>query len=116
MDSLYIQDLELWTRIGVPDGERKAEQRLLISIQLFLDLAPTGKSDDVSQSINYKDVANDVRDLAKTERRTLEKLAEDAAVMILKKYKPAGGVKISIQKFVLPGTKAVHVTVFRTAA
>ena len=113
MDSLYIQDLELWTHIGVPDQERATEQRLLLSAELFTDLKQAGEKDDVSLSIDYQRVTDDLRTLAATPRSTLESLAEDAATMILKKYAPMGGVKISVQKFILPGTKAVHVTIFR---
>jgi FolB domain-containing protein len=114
MDSLYIQDLEVWTRIGVPNEERANEQRLLVSIELFLDLAPAAKTDDVSKSIDYALVASDVRALAGTSRKTLERFAEDTATMILKTYAPAGGVKVSIQKFILPDTKAVCLTIFRS--
>lgn len=113
MDSLYIQDLEVWTRIGVPEEERAVEQRLLVSIELFTDLSATAKSDDVAKSIDYEQVTNDIRVLAGTARKTVERFVEDAAQMILTVHKPAGGVKVSAQKFVLPGVKAVHVTVFR---
>ncbi|HRH93551.1 MAG TPA: dihydroneopterin aldolase [Candidatus Peribacteria bacterium] len=113
MDSLYIQDLELWTRIGVPDDERASEQRLLVSVELFTDLAPAAKADDVTKSIDYARVAADVQTLAGTARKTLERFVEDVAAMILKTYSPAGGVKVSAQKFVLPNAKAVHATIVR---
>ena len=113
MDSVYIQELELWTRIGVPEHERACEQRVLVSAELFVDTLPAATHDDVSQSIDYERVTNDIRSLAATPRATLERLAEDIAAMILRIYKPQGGVKVSIQKFILPGTRAVHVTVFR---
>jgi dihydroneopterin aldolase len=113
MDSLYLQDIEVWTRIGVPEEERAAEQRLLVSVELFGDLSQVARTDDVSKGIDYERVTNDIRSLAGTVRKTVERFVEDIADMILKTYAPAGGVKVSAQKFILPGVKAVHVTVFR---
>ncbi len=116
MDSITLEDIEIWTRIGVPEEERAVEQRLLVSVELFSDLAPAAKADDVGKGIDYDAVTVALRDLAGgAPRKTMERFVEDAAAMILKAFKPAGGVKVSAQKFVLPGVKAVHVTVFRTS-
>ena len=113
MDSIVIEELELRTRIGVPEAERANEQRVTLSVELFHDLAPAANTDDVTQSIDYKHVTDDLKTLCKTPRATLERLAEDAAAMILKKYTPSGGVKICARKFVVEGTKSVSITIFR---
>lgn len=112
MDTLTITDLELWTRIGVPDEERKAEQRILVTIELSLDLSAVSASDDVTQGINYKTLTNDVRALGKKERKTIERLGEDIAHMILQKYAPHA-VKVSVFKQPLPGVKGVTATIAR---
>jgi FolB domain-containing protein len=114
MDSIYLEDMEVWTRIGVPEEERMTEQRLLVSAELFTDIAAAAKADDLTKGIDYAAVATALKDLAGGKpRKTLERFVEDAAAMILKAFKPAGGVKVSARKFVLPGVKAVHVTAFR---
>ncbi len=112
MDTLSIHDLELWTRIGVPDAERKTEQKMLVAIELIGDLSAVGNSDDVTRGIDYEALVNDVRLLAKTERKTIERLAEDIAAMILKSYKPQS-VKVSVWKEPLPGIRGVKVTLAR---
>ena len=112
MDCLTITDLELWTHIGVPEIERKTEQRIFATIELLGDLSPVGKTDDVSLGIDYEKLVNDVRTLAKTERKTIEHLAEDIAVMILKSYKP-DSVKVSIWKEPLPGVRGIQATIER---
>ena len=86
-DSLIISNLELRTHIGVPDEERLEEQTIEVTIEIFLDTKEAGKDDDVSKSIDYQLAVNDVKDLAKTERKTIEKLAEDIADMIINKFK-----------------------------
>ncbi len=112
MDSLSIHDLELRTRIGVPDEERKTEQKVLVTIELIGDLSPVGKTDDVSRGIDYETLVNDIRALAKTERKTIERLAEDIAAMVLQSYKPQS-VKVSVWKEPLPGVRGVMATITR---
>src|SRR3989338_531918 len=114
-DLLSIIDLELWTHIGVPKEEREAEQRLLVTVEMSLDAKADAKSDDVKKSINYFDVTNDLKKLALTERKTIERFAEDAAQMILKKYKQTG-VTVTVKKFAVPGTAyvAMQITRIRT--
>ena len=37
MDTIAIEDLEVWFHVGVPDEERAHAQRLLISVEMDLD-------------------------------------------------------------------------------
>lgn len=112
-DLLVIHDLELWTRIGVPEEERATEQRILVTVEMALDASAAGKSDDVKHSINYADVTEDLKTLAQTERKTIERFAEDIAVMILKKYK-THSVTVSVKKFAICGSAHVSITLART--
>jgi len=111
-DVLEISDLEFTTRIGVPDGERRKEQKLLITIKLFLDTRAAGANDDLNETIDYEAVANAVLELQSGERKIIETLANDIAKLILKQYKPAS-VEVTINKFVLPNTKDVSLTITR---
>lgn len=113
MDSLSVQDLEIWTQIGVPAAERATAQRLLVSVELFTNLSVVAEHDDVSRGIDYQQVTDAIRKLASTPRKTLERFVEDIAQHVLAAYSPAGGVQVSAQKFVLPGVRAVRATIFR---
>lgn len=112
MDSLYISSIELRTRIGVPEKERTQEQALHVSVELFLNTKESARDDDFTKSIDYERVTNDIYALGKTERKTIERLAEDIADMILTKYKPES-VKVSVWKDVIPNTKGVCITIMR---
>ncbi len=114
-DILTIADLELWTRIGVPALERETEQRLLVTVEMTIDARLAGKTDDVKKSVNYADVATDLKTLAMKERKTIERFAEDAAVMILRAYHPAS-VRVTVRKFALPGANVVELTIRRPVA
>lgn len=112
-DILTITDLELWTSIGVPKDEREVEQRLLVTVEMSLDAKPAAKSDDVKKSVNYVDVANDLKELSLKERKTIERFAEDAARMILKKHH-VRGVTVTVKKFAIPGSAHVAITLSRS--
>ena len=112
-DSLIIKDLEIWTRIGVPQEEREAEQRLLVTVEMALDTTAAAKNDDVKKSINYVDVSEDLKTLARTERKTIERFTHEAAKMILRKYKPKE-VTVSVKKFAVPGADFVELRLTKT--
>lgn len=111
-DIIRIHELEVWTHIGIPDTERIEEQQLRVTAELFTDTAPTASKDDLTEAIDYDKVAKRIHEIAKTERKTLERFVEDIAQMILKEFKP-GKVTITAQKFVLPDTKGVSITITR---
>lgn len=110
-DSLYLQDIDFATHIGITPAERALEQMLLVSIELFHPTAEASKTDDMS--IDYETVVNAVLELRKTERKTVERLAEDIASMILQKFKPQNGVKVSVRKFPLPTLHSAVITITR---
>lgn len=98
MDSIALKNIEVWTCIGVPDAERTKPQRIHISIELFSPLKAVGDSDDIGRGIDYASITQFIVTLAKTQRKTVEAFAEDIASTILAKYKPEGGVKVSVSK------------------
>jgi len=113
-DLIRIVDLEVHTHIGVPEGERAQLQRLLISLDLAVDcIAKAALTDDVAKTVNYYDVAQQVKDLAAQKpRRLLETLAEELATDLLVSY-PIKSLTLEIKKFILPDTRYVAVKIER---
>lgn len=111
-DRITIHNLELWTHIGVPDEERTSEQRLLVTIILETDTKPAAEADALEKTIDYDVVAKDVQTLAKTERKTIEKLAEDIATTVVQKYQPTR-VHVTVKKYILPNADEVSLTITR---
>lgn len=115
MDTIQIEDQEVWAHVGVPDAERATPQRLLISTRLERSLASAAASDDLTRTIDYHAVTLRIAELCgERPRRLIETLAGDAAVMILREFHP-DAVEITIKKFILPNTRHVSVTIRRTA-
>lgn len=112
MDAITITDLALSLRIGASEEERRNAQKVLVSVTLSLPLEDAGRRDDVRQGIDYEAVCRDLRALAHDERKTIERLAEDAAAMILRHYRPES-VEVTVAKFPPIGAASVRCTIRR---
>ncbi len=112
MDCISLKNIDVWTRIGVPDSERRKAQHLLVSVDLLSSVVPIGSTDDVAKGIDYAEVTNAIVALEKTERRTLERFAEDAAGMLLKTFGPES-VRVTVKKKPDLPLESVSVTITR---
>ena len=110
--TISIKNLELWTKIGITPEERSTEQRLLISVELNCPEVKAGKTDRIEDTVDYFEVAEIIKGLAKKERKTLEKLVDDILDEVLK-LKYIDSAKVEIQKFALPNAKSVKVKMTR---
>lgn len=115
-DRIDLHGLGLVSHIGVPDEERAVPQRLEVDVALWPSSPLAGLKDDVSRTINYYDVAVACRDEAlRCERKLIETLAEDLCRLLLQRW-PLALVRVRLQKFILPDTRAVSVTLTRQPA
>lgn len=113
-DTITLCDLEVRYRVGVPDEERARPQRLLLTIELDLDVSPAARSDDLTQTINYFAVSRRLLGLGEgREWKLIETLAEEIAGLLLTEY-PAEAVRVEVKKFILPETRYVSVRVARS--
>ena len=111
-DSIRINGLEVQVRIGVPDEERAAPQKLVIDVVMESDFR--GIADDIARTTDYAAVAAWLKEeCARREWRLLETLAEDLAAGLLSRFPRVGAVALQIRKFVLPQTRDVSVTLRR---
>ena len=84
MDSIVVSGLRLDTHIGVTEEERASPQPVLIDLEVGLDLQPAGKSDRLSDTLDYGAVTEEVSELVSTgSRQLLEHLAEGIAGILL---------------------------------
>ena len=113
MDVIHIHDLEVFYRVGVPDEERAHPQRLLLDIQLHLDFRPAAGADDLTKTINYFAVTQQLLKFGEGRQwKLIEKLAEDIASTLLTTYRP-NSVRVEVKKFIIPQTRYISVAVER---
>lgn len=73
--------------IGVREWERKIKQRLIIDLEIGLDIQAAAASDNLEDSVSYKDIADCVVELVEnSEYQLIETVAETIAATILEKY------------------------------
>ena len=57
MGRIRIQGLDVWGHHGVLEHERTVGQRFVIDVTLGLDLEAAGVSDDLADTVDYRDLA-----------------------------------------------------------
>jgi len=84
-DKIYIRDLTLRCIIGIYPHERNEKQDVIINIVLEGDLSKAGRTDKISDTINYKTLKKKILKMVETSRFNLiEKLADEVAKICLK--------------------------------
>ena len=114
-DEIHIEQLDVFTRIGVPEEERAKPQRLTVSISLWPYQQTSDLADHIERTVNYSAVAEETKNFVRDQSVSLiETLAERLASHLLKSF-PIQKVTIEVRKFALQDAKYVSVTVTRTA-
>ncbi|MDW6001817.1 bifunctional dihydroneopterin aldolase/7,8-dihydroneopterin epimerase [Vibrio mangrovi] len=114
MDKVFIEQLVVVTTIGVYDWEQQIKQKLVFDIEMAHDNRPAGKSDDVSDALDYAQVSQQViQHVENGSFLLIERVAEEVADLIMTTFsvpwlrirltKPgavpqAGGVGVVIER------------------
>lgn len=52
-DAIHVEGLKVWARVGVLPEERSLGQWFVVDLSIWVDLAPAGRSDDLSLTVDY---------------------------------------------------------------
>ena len=114
-DEIHIEQLEVFTRIGVPEEERANPQRLTVSISFWPYQQTRDLADNIEGTVNYSAVAEETKNFLRDQSlKLIETLAEVLASHLLKSF-PIQKITIELRKFALQDAKYVSITVTRTA-
>ena len=115
MNSIFIHDLRVETKIGVYDWERHMPQTIRIDIELGLPSMRPFESGEFADAVDYAKVVERVKALASNNPYPLvERFAEGIAQMILAEF-GAPTVKVRVAKLApLPGVRELGVQIERT--
>jgi dihydroneopterin aldolase len=115
MDIVYIKDLKIDAVIGIYDWEKSIRQQINVNLEMGWDNRRAAKSDDIKDTLNYKEAAKLVKELVlKSEYELVEALAEHIAVLLLDKMN-IPWVKVSLGKpMAVTDSKEVGVIIERT--
>ena len=86
IDHISITGIRGFGYHGVLAEERAEGQEFIVDVTLYLALSPAGQSDDLSKSVHYGEVANDVyEEIVGDPVDLIEALAERIAAKILER-------------------------------
>ena len=112
-DQILISRLELSTRIGATEAERREPQRVLASIVLEPARSFAEARDRLALTVDYDAVAQAVKAHAAVGERTLiETLAEELASLLLRRF-ALTAVEVELRKFFLPDAEFTGVRMRR---
>jgi dihydroneopterin aldolase len=98
-DVIHLSRIGVFAYHGVYEEEGRLGQRFYISLELGLDLAPAGRSDDLNQTVSYADIATRVQEIAVGQRfQIIEALAETIAGELLAEHPRLREVAVTVEK------------------
>lgn len=86
MDKIFLSGFEIKTIIGVWEWERRMPQTVRIDLQFGVDISKAAASDDIADTINYKEVADGIAALAERHFKLVEAFAEAIAGYVLEEF------------------------------
>ena len=117
MNSIFIHDLRVETKIGVYEWERRLPQTIRIDLEFRLPSVRPFASGDFADAVDYAAVVERIKTLAATNPHPLvERFAESVAQLVLTEF-GAPSVKVRIAKLApLPGVRELGVMIERDQA
>ena len=115
-DEIHIEQIEVFSVIGVLEHERKGLQRLTVTISFWPYQQTRDLADKIDNAVNYSAVAEEIKRFAREQTVNLiETLADRLAAHLLKTF-PIQKVTVELRKFALQDAKYVSATLTRSAS
>ena len=87
MDIVFIRELKIETVIGIYDWERKIRQTVSLDVEMAADIRQAAKSDDIDDTLSYKDVAKRLIEFVESsEFELVEALAEEICRIVREEF------------------------------
>lgn len=114
MDTIFIRELRVETRIGIYEREKQAAQIIELDLEVGLRGTHAAHSDRIEDTIDYAEVVAGIRKLfAQQHYALLEHAAESIAQLVITDF-GAPWLRVTIAKLApLQGVKKLGVTIER---
>ena len=114
MDTVFIEQLEVITTIGVYDWEKGVQQKLYFDLEMAFDNKPAGESDDINLALSYFSVSELLTQFAQTHHfELIETMAERVAALIMDTFS-VPWIRIRLHKpGALPKAKSLGIQIER---
>jgi 7,8-dihydroneopterin aldolase/epimerase/oxygenase len=117
-DRITLANMRFEGRHGVLEEEQAQAQPFEVDVEVYLDLGPAGRNDDLAHTVDYREIFEVCRDVVEGPScRLIEALAERIASRLVSAFEPAGVSQVTVRvrkpRVALPGPldfAAVEVT------
>ena len=84
---LKIENIKLWSKVGVLDEERSLGQLFSLDVYLWSDFEECSKSDDINDTIDYSRLVKDIKTHSETfSCFTIEKYSKEIMELIKERF------------------------------
>jgi 7,8-dihydroneopterin aldolase/epimerase/oxygenase len=98
-DTIFVNGLLIHAHHGVMAHEEKVGQRFMIDLELAIDLAPSGHSDKIADTVSYSAVVDTAtRAFTRTSFRLVEAAAAAVAEDLLDGFPKVSSVRVTVHK------------------
>ncbi len=102
MDVIQLTGIRCYGYTGYLAAEQSLGQWFEVDLRLSLDLAPAGKSDRLEDTLDYRSIIAEVKEIIRTQKFALvEKLAETLAQAVIQ-YDHVQQVELKLHKLAAP--------------
>lgn len=114
MDIIFLSEVAVETKLGVPEWERMVSQTVILDIELAMPHSQSCHTDAIDDTIDYGLIVKRIRQtLAERSFKLVEALAEHVCQLILKEF-ASPWVRVKVGKpGILPGVKRLGVVIER---
>lgn len=114
MDRIFISNLSVDTIIGIYDVERVTPQRVILHLEMSVDIAKAAATEDIETTLNYKTLSETLSEFLRQSRfQLIETMAERVCEIVRQDF-GVQWVKLTLHKpDALPGTTDVGVIIER---
>lgn len=112
---LFLKDYEVYINIGVHDFEKRAEQRIIFNVEIYVPLElNTPKQDRLEEVLDYDFIRKTIAERVKRGHIHLQETLCDEIVAAILEHPNVMAVRVSTAKpDVYPDCEAVGVEVFK---
>lgn len=112
-DRIFLDDMRLKCRIGISDEERREPQEVMVDISLITSLKRAGTSDDLDETVNYKEAMQRIAEfVSNKEFKLIEGLAEGIASLALEAF-DVDRVIVKVRKAKYSGEPSIGIEIAR---
>ena len=113
---VFLRNYEVWINIGVHDFEKRAEQRVIINVDLYVPLElSTPRADELDEVVDYDVIRRTVAArLSQGHIHLQETLCDDILTQVLTNPKVRAARVSTAKPDVYPDCHSVGVEVFRS--